>query len=169
MADLPLVISYSDGEGAMAGIGCAIWAPGEKPQGGYMRTPASVRRLWSRQKKGADAEHDIYEIEALGPVLVLATWPHLLKDRLWIHFIDNSNALAALVKGGSSVHSADVIAAWVSSAVARLGAIPWYDRVDTKSNPVDGLSRGRLEGPWELVQLVFPPELRDLLVAYLDE
>ena len=169
MAAVPLVITYSDGEGSLAGVGVAIWAPGEKPQGGYMKTPQVMRRLWSRQKQGAQEDHDIYEIEALGPVLVLATWPHLLKDRLWIHFIDNSNALTAMVKGGSSVHSADVLAAWVSSMVAELGVIPWYDRVDTKSNPVDGLSRGRLEGPWTLVKLVFPKDLRSKMEAYLDE
>ena len=134
-----------------------------------MRTPQALRRLWARQKESSAEGHDIYEIEALGPILVLATWPLLLKDRLWIHFIDNSNALTALVKGGSSVHSADVLAAWVSSKVAELGIIPWYDRVDTKSNPVDGLSRGRLEGPWELVKLVFPMDLKEQLVAYLDE
>ena len=34
------------------------------------------------------------------------------------------------------------------------------DRVDTKSNPVDGLSRGDLRGSWDLEPLIFPgPEL----------
>jgi hypothetical protein len=33
--------------------------------------------------------------------------------------------------------------------VGKLGACPWFDRVDTKSNPVDGLSRGDLQGPWK--------------------
>ena len=32
----------------------------------------------------------------------------------------------------------------------------WFDRVDTKSNPVDGLSRGKLEGDWDIVPLKFP-------------
>ena len=36
--------------------------------------------------------------------------------------------------------------------VARRRLFPWFDRVDTKSNPVDGLSRGRMEGPWLKVE-----------------
>ena len=44
--------------------------------------------------------------------------------------------------------------------IAMINACPWFDRVDTKSNPVDGLSRGDLSGDWDLVKLVFPgPEL----------
>ena len=34
---------------------------------------------------------DIAEIEAVGPILALATWPQLTNG-LWIHFIDNDNA-----------------------------------------------------------------------------
>ena len=30
--------------------------------------------------------------------------------------------------------------------IAKINACPWFDRVDTKSNPVDGLSRGDLSG-----------------------
>ena len=37
-----------------------------------------------------------------------------------------------------------------------INACPWFDRVDTKSNPVDGLSRGDLSGNWDLVPLDFP-------------
>ena len=74
-----------------------------------------------------------------------------------------------MIKGGSSVHSADVIAAWCAERTAALGTWAWYDRVDTKSNPVDGLSRGDMTGPWRLISLKFPPSLRDALSAYLNE
>ena len=164
-----LVITYSDGEGSTAGVGVAIWEEGRETEAGYLRTPPSVRRLWSRQKEIGGEHHDIFEIEALGPALVLATWPDRLKDALWVHFIDNANALAAMVRGGSSVHSADVLAAWVAERTAEVGAWAWFDRVDTKSNPVDGLSRGDMTGDWRLVPLKFPPSLRDALTEYLDE
>ena len=167
-SDIPLVVSYSDGEGT-GGVGCAIWAPGGVIEGGYMRTPHCVRALWTRQTEICEEHFDILEVEAIGPVIVLETWPHLVQGRLWLHFIDNANALSALVKGGSSVHSADCIAAWVSGKLAELGVMSWFDRVDTKSNPVDGLSRQRFEGPWKMVQLRFPPTLRRDLKAYLDE
>ena len=103
------------------------------------------------------------------PALVLAMWPQKLKGCLWMHFIDNENALAAVIKGGSSVHSADLIAAYVAEGCADLGCWSWFDRVDTHANPVDGLSRGNMSGDWKLIRLQFPPALRLALKAYLDE
>lgn len=102
-----------------------------------------MRRLWSRQRFPEDEHHDIYEIEAVGPAIILHNWPELLRDRLWVHFIDNDNALCSLVKGGLSVHSADCVVGWTVSRTAELGAYYWWDTVDTGSNPVDGLSRGK--------------------------
>ena len=166
---VPTVVSYSDGEGFDAGVGIAIWKPGHETLAGYRRTPACVRRLWSRQREINGEHHDILEIEAIGPALVLSTWPEMLRGCLWLHFIDNENALAAVIKGGSSVHSADCIAAFVAGRTSELECWPWYDRVDTHADPVDGLSRKRLAGDWRLVPLKFPAALRASLEAYLDE
>ena len=59
--------------------------------------------------------------------------------------------------------SADVIVGHTSKAAAKLGLWSWYDRVDTQSNPVDGLSKGRLNGPWQLVEVRIPEDMvRDL-------
>ena len=52
---------------------------------------------------------DIFQIEAVGPLLVLWNWGHLFREHLWIHFIDNEGALAALAKGSSSVMSGEMI------------------------------------------------------------
>lgn len=99
-------------------------------------------------------------MEGIGPLLALTTWKDLLADALWMHYIDNNGALSCLVKGGSSVSSTDVIVGLTWAKIAKINACPWFDRVDTKSNPVDGLSRGDLSGNWDLVPLVFPgPEL----------
>ena len=85
----------------------------------------------------------------------------MLADSLWLHFIDNNGALSCLVKGGSSVSSTDTIVGLTWQQISRTNVCPWYDRVDTKSNPVDGLSRGDLSGEWDLVPLLFPgAELR---------
>ena len=35
--------------------------------------------------------------------------------------------------------------------IQRLGAHVYFDPVDSKANPVGGLSRGRSEGPWRQV------------------
>ena len=95
----------------------------------------------------------------MGPLLVLHNWGHLIRNHLWIHFIDNEGALAALAKGFSSVLSGEVIVGCTHELAARHGLIGWYGRVDTHSNPVDKLSRGDMRGPWRLVTIRFPPAL----------
>ena len=102
---------------------------------------------------------DIYQIEAVGPLLVLFNWGHLFKDHLWIDFIDNEGALASLAKGSSSILSGEIIVGFTHELAASLGIIGWFDRVDTASNPVDKLSRGVMAGPWKLVRIRFPSSL----------
>ena len=124
-----------------------------------MKVPREVRRYWRPSVDGADPR-DIFEIEAIGPLVVLATWPRLMQGRRWIHFIDNAGAQCAYVKGSSSVHSGDLIVGAAWSIIARRRLMPWFDRVDTSSNPVDGLSRGKMEGPWrEVLKGLLPAEL----------
>ena len=110
------------------------------------------------------AHNDIFELEAIGPLVILATWPNLMTDRLWLHFIDNTAAQASMVKGSSSVMSGDLLVGHTWDYIARRRVIPWFDRVDSKSNPVDGLSRGDRSGPWSRVQQARLPSalVRDL-------
>ena len=91
----------------------------------------------------------------------------LAHDALWLHFIDNDAALATLVKGSSSVLSGEVITAYTHSRIAKFGLWSWFDSVAGSDNPVDKLSRGSLQGPWELVDIAFPPELLADLRNYL--
>ena len=144
------LISYSDGEGSEAGVGVALWLPErEQPVACYLKCPREVRVLWSTCQHLAN---DIFQIEAVGPLVALATWPELLHGCLWIHFIDNAAAQSALIKGSSSVMSGDLIVGQTWELIARRRIAPWFDTVGISSNPVDGLSRGRLSGPWNSVQ-----------------
>ena len=167
--DRPLVISYSDGEGSDAGVGIAAWCEsrlGPVPLAGFIEVPDEIRALWSYQRESfhTDPEyHDITEIEAIGPVLILHNWPWLVKDALWIHFIDNNGALGALVKGSASVHQQDLIMGETWSRIARLRVSAWFDRVDSSSNPVDGLSRKDFSGVWQWRKIYFPQSLLSLL------
>ena len=156
---LPLAISYSDGEGGMAGVGVALWRPASETLAGYIRVPSDLREMWFTRGSLAEAK-DIFQVEAVGPLLVLWNWGHLIKDHLWVHFIDNECALAALAKGSSSVLSGEVIVGLTHELAAEHGVVGWFDRVDSDSNPVDQLSRGVLQGPWRLVRVRFPPSLR---------
>ena len=92
-------------------------------------------------------------------MVLLENYPEVLEGSLWLHFIDNAAALSSLVNGSSSVREGDVIVGETWSRIQGLKVFTWLDRVDTSSNPVDGLSRGILAGPWDVVQLRFPESL----------
>ena len=57
-------------------------------------------------------------------------------------FVDNAATLSILVNGSSSVIQGDILIDATWSQLQRLLVFPWFDRVDSKSNPVDGLFPG---------------------------
>ena len=152
-----VVVTYSDGEGS-GHVGVAIWSKVlSRPQAGRIKVPDVVRQIWTASRRTpGDEYHDIQEVEGIGPLLALSTWGHILTDALWLHFIDNNGSLSCLVKGGSSVFSTDTLVGMTWQKISKVNACPWFDRVDTKSNPVDGLSRGDFNGNWDIVPLLFP-------------
>ena len=66
-----------------------------------------VEQLELRQVPLTRWSADIFHKETIGPFVLLHNWTNVLRDPLWIHFIDNNATLASLVKEGSSVHSAE--------------------------------------------------------------
>ena len=106
-------------------------------------------------------------MEAIGPLLVLHNFGHLMRGKLWIHFCDNEAALATLVKGSSSVMSGEFVAAATHRLIGRWSIWPWFDRVDTGSNPVDKLSRGEMRGNWKLVPISFPVGFIESIAAFI--
>ena len=105
--------------------------------------PEPIRRLWAYQK---DSEVEILEVEAIGPLILLKKWADILQHCLWVHYIVNNGVLAALVNGSSSVLQAGLIVGETWARVAGQKVLPWFDRVDTKANPVDGISRQEFQG-----------------------
>ena len=85
----------------------AIWGGSlEKPLTAFLQVPREVRLSWAKQRTSQEESlRDIFEVEAIGPLVILATWPGLLQGCLWLHFIDNVASQAALIKGSSSVTS----------------------------------------------------------------
>ena len=69
-----------------------------QPRPVYLEVPDELRMLWNLQKERSKTgvQTDIFEIEAIGPLIALLTWPQLLADRPWIHFIDNNTAQGAI-------------------------------------------------------------------------
>ena len=164
------MVTYSDGEGADAGLAIALWSAerASGPLAAYCKIPDSIRKLWGRQKN--EEHRDIFQIETIGPLSLLCTFPKLLKDSMWVHFIDNVAAEYALVKGSSSIRSGDVVIGETWRRIQKLNVSPYFDRVASESNPVDGLSRGRREGPWQrIIEAQLPKDLERLLEAELSK
>ena len=164
---LPTIISYSDGEGSQAGVGVAAWCPWlQHPVAAYARVPQVVRDMWGSMA-GKDTYRDIFLVEAVGPLLILEAFPKLVKDALWIHFIDNSGSEASLVSGSSSIDAGDHIVGMTWERIAKRRLWPYFDRVESEANPVDKLSRGVSSGPWRrVIDVEFPT--RELM-ALADE
>lgn len=107
---------------------------------------------------------DIFLIEAVGPLLLLVAFPRLMRNAMWIHYVDNTSAEAVLVKGSSSLSAADHVVGLTWELCAQRSLIPYFDRVESKSNPVDALSRGHCVGPWRHVEKIpFPAEMLENL------
>ena len=165
---IDVVISYSDGEGANAGVGVAVWAPkiNGPPLAAFTNVPNGIRALWRRRAGRTEEYRDIFLVETIGPLLLLETFPKVMKNSLWIHFIDNEGGQHALVKGSSSIEAGDEIIGMTWSRIQKLGLWLYADRVDSGANPTDGLSRGRMQGPWKQVyKATLPKELIKLAEA----
>ena len=74
LSNAPVAVSYSDGEGADGGVGIGLWLPGRRTLAGYLPTPEPIRKLWARAKTAEADFLDIFEVEAIGPALVLHNW-----------------------------------------------------------------------------------------------
>ena len=46
--------------------------------------------------------NDFFDIEAVGPSVLLENFPDQFRGSLWLHFLDNAAALSNLVNGSSS-------------------------------------------------------------------
>ena len=89
----------------------------------------------------------------------------MLKDCPWIHFIDNTAAEASLIRGTSSVEGGDRIVGLTWTMIQKQRLWAYFDRVESKANPVDGLSRRRFHGPWDQVYMMdFPAVILDEVI-----
>jgi hypothetical protein len=98
-----------------------------------------MRNMWATLA-GVPDYKDIFLVEAIGPILLLCTFSRLMRNALWIHYVDNESAEASLISGTSALPAADHIVGLTWEICARRSLLPYFDRVESKANPVDGLS-----------------------------
>ena len=101
----------------------------------------------------------IFAAEAIVALMAPLFTPELLvaQDCTW--YVDNEAAVSSLIRGTSRTCDVGHIAAASQLLFLQLQTRVWWEWVDTKSNPADGLSRaGTLDAwtagqGWDLVDL----------------
>jgi hypothetical protein len=78
--------------------------------------------------------------------------PDQVAERDVVWFVDNEAAVSSLIRGTSRSGDVGHIAAIAQLRLLQLGASPWFEWIDSHSNPSDGLSRDGLEDEWTLKQ-----------------
>jgi hypothetical protein len=154
----------------LAGIGAAVWRGESEPLALYCEVPVALRIFWHAAST-SDVFNDIFLVEAMGPLMLLLTFPKVFKNCKWLHFIDNEASEASLLRGSSSKTHGDHVVGLTWSLIQRYGIFAYFDRVASKSNPVDGLSRRVFSGPWDRVYRPdFPEEkIREFAKSCGDE
>uniref|UniRef100_A0A7S4F9Y6 Uncharacterized protein n=1 Tax=Chrysotila carterae TaxID=13221 RepID=A0A7S4F9Y6_CHRCT len=103
----------------------------------------------------------IGQLKLLAAVAAYCTFARELKGRRVIHWIDNTSALAALIKGYSSRPDSALIVHAFHAFNVRVGARVWFEYVSSKSNIADLPSRGEFRMLHELGSIqrhcVLPP------------
>ena len=155
MTSMPTVVSFSDGEGTYS-VAYVVYYPRVRhgrPAAAQGVVPEELRSLHLQRK------NDITNNEAYGPLGVLMGHGEDMEICFWLHFIDNESALHSMVRGSASVEETDNIVGATWSLIARHRIIPYFEGVDSASNPIDGLARGiddDLETDWLRIPFTWP-------------
>ena len=118
-------------------VGAVLFSPrAPKPLWTAWVVPQLIVDTWIEKKT------QIGQLELFAGPLALDTWADILEDTQLLHFVDNDSATASLVKGYSpKVDSCKIVGDyWLR--LAKLKCFSYIDRVESKSNPADGPSRG---------------------------
>ena len=143
------LVIFGDGEGS-GSIGAIAFhfAPGStsftRPRAFQLDLPQSLRDSWGQAKQ------KINQIEAVVPLICLLTFREWAKDSMYCHYIDNTSALATMVRGSSNKESLGSIADLTWNLIAKEKCFAWFEWVPTKANVSDGISRRNFSDPWNL-------------------
>ena len=94
----------------------------------------------------------IYPGEAVCALCVPIFHGRALHNRDVLYFIDNEAAASSWVRGTSTQEDVHDIALSAALWFHQAGCRVWYEWVDSKSNPPDGLSRQGVGDPWTASQ-----------------
>ena len=131
---------------------------GRTPLGRTCDVPMATYDSWIERKQ------QIFPAEAVAPLAVLLNHPEEVRGRDVIFFVDNEAAVAACIRGASRCDDVGLIVQATQWEALKLGCRLWFEWIDSKSNPSDGLSRDGLADEWTIAQqwqleMGFVPEM----------
>ena len=103
--------------------------------------PQWVIDAWDIRKKY------INQGELIAGVVLPKAFADVIAGRDIIWFLDNTAAVAALIKAASPIEDNSSMALLAALAFMSAGARVWFEYVNTKQNPADALSRGGFDDP----------------------
>ena len=145
----PPVIIYTDcsEEGGTMRLGLLICRPHLPAVCSVYDIPEEVITSWELRSKY------INQGELIAGVVLPFVHFELMTGSDVIWFIDNTAAVAAMIKAASPVEDNSKMALLASMAFVAAGARVWFEYVNTKQNPADPLSRGGFDDPVTLSHL----------------
>ena len=88
-----------------------------------------------------DRQQYINVLELVAAILPYASCPEVFREASVLHFIDNTAALAGVIKGGGAQSDLASLAALFHLTVASLRCRVWAEYVESDANCSDGVSR----------------------------
>ena len=88
-----------------------------------------------------DRNTPILAVESFAAIAVPWISPEIFKDEVVLWWVDNLAACSSLIRGVAKPEDIDLFASISFNQFASLGGRPWFEWIDSDSNPSGGLSR----------------------------
>ena len=138
-SDMPAVWPAESLDDCANGLGAVLLpVDGSRPEYFASSVPTEVLAAFATRRQF------IFFLEAVAQCLPAWHWAQRLAGGpagAFVSFCDNSSAQGALVKGYTADPPCNVLIALYWSSMAVLGAAPWFERVSSKDNIADAVSR----------------------------
>ena len=142
----PTVLVASDAQvepGTLPGGGVLLEDPHTQEKwGGWLQFEETELSLWGTSMRGIEGgDQPIALCEAAMVPLALLQWPEKVRNRKLVWYVDNTSAMASMVKGASANQHLERIVGLTWMIAYHLQADIWFEWVDSESNWSDSISR----------------------------
>ena len=161
--------SYEDGTQGVSRThpppraGWILFQPQEEGHGSHPRSACTLELPWSLIDTWVPRVQQIFPAETFTVLAALWNERHALENRDVIWFCDDLGTVACMVKGSARPSDVNAVIGATHILAMRLRCRLWFEWVDSKANPSDGLSREGLacdvckKMGWSPTMGVLPP------------